>query len=56
MPQTANASRGILIAGDSTVDWFIAEPLHRIDENLEARYTWTMLDGPGITGDRKSVV
>ncbi len=44
-----NQTGGILIVGDSTVDWFIAEPIGVHHDTLEARFVWTMTDGPGLS-------
>lgn len=49
MPRTTNDSRGILVAGDSTVDWIIAEPSGRSDSTIDTRYAWTLKAGPGIS-------
>ena len=49
MTKSAHASAGILVAGDSTVDWFIAEPPQHAGERIDTRYIWTMFDGPGIS-------
>ena len=49
MPQTNEPTSTILVAGDSTVDWFIAEPARPGEEQLEARYVWSMRGGPGIS-------
>lgn len=49
MPSENHVPSGIVIAGDSTVDWIIAEPAGRPDERIELRIAWTMFDGPGIS-------
>src|SRR6478735_5885814 len=42
-------SNGMLVTGDSTVDWTIAEPKGRSGSAIESRYAWTMFDGPGVS-------
>ncbi len=42
-------SGGILIVGDSTVDWFIAEPVGVNHGKIETSYAWTLNDGPGLS-------
>jgi hypothetical protein len=49
MPEEDRASNGILVIGDSTVDWFLAEPPGRSEKQLESRYVWSQLKGPGIS-------
>jgi hypothetical protein len=49
MPGRDRPSNGILVAGDSTVDWTIAEPPGRATDGLDARYAWTVFDGPGVS-------
>lgn len=41
---------GILVTGDSTIDWFITEPAVSVGDIAEMRYVWTLGDGPGIGG------
>src|SRR5215203_2856411 len=48
MAATATAG-GILIVGDSTVDWFIAEPTRDGREGAEVRFVWSLTDGPGLS-------
>jgi hypothetical protein len=49
MTEPVHTSNGILVTGDSTVDWTIAEPKGRTGEAVESRYAWTMSDGPGLS-------
>ena len=49
MTVSGSHAGGILIVGDSTVDWFIAEPASGRPDTLEARYVWTLTDGPGLS-------
>lgn len=49
MTKADHASAGLLVAGDSTVDWFIAAPPGRAANRIDARHFWTMFDGPGIS-------
>ncbi|HET9662183.1 MAG TPA: hypothetical protein VFP05_17795 [Thermomicrobiales bacterium] len=38
-----------MVVGDSTVDWTIAEPPGRSSDSVDARYAWTLYDGPGVS-------
>ncbi len=49
MTSSGSDAGGILIVGDSTVDWFIAEPVGVNKDNIETSYVWTMSDGPGLS-------
>lgn len=49
MTEPANGAGGILIVGDSTTDWFIAEPAGSRYDKFEARYLWAMSEGPGLS-------
>jgi hypothetical protein len=49
MTESGSRTGGILIVGDSTVDWFIAEPAGGRRDALEARYLWSMAEGPGLS-------
>jgi len=49
MTVSGSSGAGILIVGDSTVDWFIAEPAGGHREAVETRYLWAMTEGPGLS-------
>lgn len=49
MANPGSVAGGILVVGDSTVDWFIVEPSGRPLGDVETRYVWTMNDGPGLS-------
>lgn len=48
MSETDPTPYGISIAGDSTVDWCVAEPPGRMATDIETRYVWQMVEGPGV--------
>ena len=49
MTCSGSQAGGILIVGDSTVDWFIAEPDGINRGKIETSYVWTLNDGPGLS-------
>lgn len=49
MTDSFRSPDGILVTGDSTVDWTIADPRGGSSGAVDARYAWALFDGPGVS-------
>ncbi len=52
MSETDRTPYGISVAGDSTVDWGVAEPPGRVATGVDTRYAWQTVAWPRVARSR----